>query len=174
MLDENLVVDENSLVRSAVSTFTVENLTARLIEEYDTVYFGNPKKRSQAADVAAILARHFDEAYELVTQSALKYARLSCEVGDFSPYSPNGIDVMGKLTNREKARYFLESLRCRFMGLAQSEATLRLANFDASARSGCEHVHSRDWKNPETWQPCMNAKEKHCLATYFAVALGAS
>lgn len=171
MPDENLVLDENSLLDAGASTFTVESLTERLIREYENVHTSDLKTRDQAVNVAAVLARYFDGAYDLVAQHVMDYARIRCDVCDASPYSPNGIDVIKK-TNRKEAPRFLEDLRHKFVGYAQSQATEALLGFNATVTSECARLDSGDWKDSKTWKSCMSENEKRCLAAYFAATLG--
>jgi len=156
------------------SSFTIATLTDKLIREYDTPQHGDREKRNLAADVAALLCRHYDEAYELVCQNTVNYARLMCEVGDACTYHPNGIDVIRKVTNRPEVRTFLEDLRNGFCGLAGAEATNALASCNASAKDDCPHLHSRDWEDPvkfEAWISSLSEKEKDSLDLYFGIVV---
>ena len=161
---------EDFRVSRGISRFTIATLTARLIYEYDSGHSKNSEKRDLAADLAALLCRHYDEAYQLVRQNAENYAGLMCDY-DASPYHPNSIAVIGKVTNRPEAREFLQKVRSEFCGLASHDANEALADFDAATPGECPHLDSRDWEDSarfEAWKSTLTEKEKRSLDLYFA------
>ena len=164
-------------VRLGVEAFgaTVAGLAAKLIQEVDKVHFGDRALRNRAADALAILCRHHDKAFELACQNARNYADLMKDMADASPYWPNGIDVIRKVTNRKEARSLLEEIRTSYMGFAQIEATDALASFDTTAGIERSLFDVKNWGAAdefESWKTTLTEEENRCLAVALATVGG--
>jgi hypothetical protein len=84
----------------------------------------------------AILAGRNRDVLGMVFQSVQRYAALQQEIGDASPYSPNGIDVLARGPRHEEVLSFLEHMVEAYPGMAQCEAGLALAGMGTASAVG--------------------------------------
>ena len=107
---------------------TVKAFTRELISLYDSPY-NSGSRREQAAQIVGQLADQHDVAFDLVIDSARRYANMQ-HIDDAFPYNPNGFDVLSGLTRRqEKAIQFLRNVVQNDWGIPRWAALEAICKF---------------------------------------------
>ena len=74
----------------------------------------------------AEFAKSYDAALEVLIDAAQRYIELQNEIDDANPYSPNSVQVLGRV-RKERAKVFLrDMLENRSCGMAQGDVKAAL------------------------------------------------